>query len=966
MDNRPVSSPGYTSQHRATSSYSSSNRINSSPSHNPYSTGPITAPPVHSVAPSTVTPIATTPQKLSPYPSTAAPTSPTRVYAPSLRSGHESVNNNDDSHNVTFQLIDENKHFNTSVLDYFRNISIEKCGLNYHIVSVFGSQSTGKSTLLNALFGTRFDVMNEIKRQQTTKGIWMASAQKPLKRILAPSDGSGSAVNSRSPQQPNLLIMDVEGTDGRERGEDQDFERKSALFALATSEVLIVNMWENQVGLYQGANMGLLKTVFEVNLSLFHTSAKTNRSLILFVIRDHIGATPLANLQNTILTDLKRIWESLSKPEAAANSSLDDFFDLEFYTLPHKILMADQFASQTATLSQHFTETTSSSYLFKPEYHRGVPLDGWPMYSEQIWEQIEQNKDLDLPTQQTLVARFRCEEIANQAWQHFESGLAEAQQTSNNAFGGSSVVENFGPIVRNIRGGSLELYDSLASRYSKSVYLHKREDLQAKVDTRLSSVYKAQLLALNKSAVTLFKSIIKSAQKQSNANSHVAFVDVLKHGYKKSVDQFIAGAKGSSIDDNVFLYDEQLALLKKELSSIEKAAKASEIKRISLLALKKIKSSFSNDLETYFFDPTDDTWDKILVFFNNTVLFALTSVTTRYKRENGSAAKPEDSVSSFGTNNGYDFGVGGTDAENEKGVGEIRRNAWLALDSELKQITRDENVLFRLREKFEDLFKYDSHGVPIVWKAGDDIETPYVSAREKSLKMLPIFATARLKDGTLVVPDVNSSSEDGLDGIANKKKGDEDEDEDEDEESDEASGLDADTFPHRISNSKEQDLTKRFKKQADATYIEAKRSTTQMAKQVPFYIIVLLVVLGWNEFMAVLRNPFLFLFLLLAGAGGYVTYTLNLWGPIVSVSNAMMDRTFEVGKQRLRELLEVPEGQKIQLRSSASSNVSRSSSRISQNRFKQEDGGDNDSISESIPLQDIKRRPTSSSQTSSF
>lgn len=67
----------------------------------------------------------------------------------------------------------------------------------------------------------------------------------------------------------NILVMDVEGTDGRERGEDQDFERKSALFALATSEVLIVNIWETQVGLYQGANMGLLKTVFEVNLQLF-------------------------------------------------------------------------------------------------------------------------------------------------------------------------------------------------------------------------------------------------------------------------------------------------------------------------------------------------------------------------------------------------------------------------------------------------------------------------------------------------------------------------------------------------------------------------------------------------------------------------------------------------------------------------------------------------------------------------
>lgn len=97
--------------------------------------------------------------------------------------------------------------------------------------------------------------MDEAARKQTTKGIWMAKAE------------GGKGPGPRMGE--NVLVMDVEGTDGRERGEDQDFERKSALFALATSEVLIVNIWEHQVGLYHGANMGLLKTVFEVNLQLF-------------------------------------------------------------------------------------------------------------------------------------------------------------------------------------------------------------------------------------------------------------------------------------------------------------------------------------------------------------------------------------------------------------------------------------------------------------------------------------------------------------------------------------------------------------------------------------------------------------------------------------------------------------------------------------------------------------------------
>lgn len=122
------------------------------------------------------------------------------------------------------------------------------------VLNIWRTNSNVLGTLLNGLFGTSFDVMNENQRSQTTKGIWM-------------SRGRGM----------HVLVMDVEGTDGRERGEDQDFERKSALFSMATSEVIILNLWEHQVGLYQGANMGLLKTVFEVNLQLFQTQKRYDR-----------------------------------------------------------------------------------------------------------------------------------------------------------------------------------------------------------------------------------------------------------------------------------------------------------------------------------------------------------------------------------------------------------------------------------------------------------------------------------------------------------------------------------------------------------------------------------------------------------------------------------------------------------------------------------------------------------------
>lgn len=82
-------------------------------------------------------------------------------------------------------------------------------------------------------------------RSQTTRGIWLAKSPKI--------------------QSPATLILDLEGSDGRERGEDDNsFERQSSLFALAISDVLIVNMWAKDVGREAGAGKPLLKTIFQV------------------------------------------------------------------------------------------------------------------------------------------------------------------------------------------------------------------------------------------------------------------------------------------------------------------------------------------------------------------------------------------------------------------------------------------------------------------------------------------------------------------------------------------------------------------------------------------------------------------------------------------------------------------------------------------------------------------------------
>jgi protein SEY1 len=112
------------------------------------------------------------------------------------------------------------------------------------------------------------------------------------------------------------------------------------------------------------------------------------RTLLLFVIRDHIGTTPLVNLANTLEQDLIRIWDSLSKPPGLENCKLSDFFDLSFTGLPHKILVPEKFDAEVAQLRKRFVQKEHPDYIFKPAYHKRIPADGVALYMENIWVRV--------------------------------------------------------------------------------------------------------------------------------------------------------------------------------------------------------------------------------------------------------------------------------------------------------------------------------------------------------------------------------------------------------------------------------------------------------------------------------------------------------------------------------------------------------------------------------------------------
>ena len=751
--------------------------------------------------------------------------------------------------------------------------------------------------------------MSEAERKQTTKGIWMSKNK---------SKAQGMA--------DNIMVMDVEGTDGRERGEDQDFERKSSLFALATSEVLMVNIWEHQVGLYQGANMGLLKTVFEVNLQLFLKDRKsTSRSLLYFVIRDFLGTTPLQNLRNTLMQDMGRIWASLSKPPGLEKSSIDDYFDFAFTALPHKLYQPEQFTAAVKKMSTRFREghrdarrdplkDEFESGVFLPEYHRRIPADGFSHYAEGIWDQIVNNKDLDLPTQQELLAQFRCDEILREVMIAFDEAITplEAEQDGASRSGIAKILANLGSVMKAARLTAVKSFETEASRYHKGVYQRKRTELESKMDSRLKALFVGQLTAAHKQGVEDFSNAVSNAVKAGQKKgASYDFAEIVNEQRKLALRRFDTTAKTSIIEGLPWSnYSQELTLYQKDLEKVSAQLRKDEMRRLATRVERWVRSKLTDSIGLEFNalgsgrggsgapekgdKPTEkQVWDRIWALFTTTVKEAERRFSDRARSFD---ASPE---------------------EVEVGIWRLRRKSWGVLRSKIDEEMMEGNLLLKLRENFEDKFRYDDEGVPRIWRPTDDIEGVYTKARESTLQLIPLLSKFRHSETGAPPPldrwignapaAATAADEEDLTPIGGIDE-------------DEGKSLEEETTV--LNDAKRQDLTVRFKKAADGVYVEAKRSAIGGMTQVPLYFYGLLLALGWNEIVAgklsspilrtllktiVLRNPVYFIFLIMLGAGAYVTFQLNLWGPIMNMTSAASAQALEEGKKKLRDFLESTE-----------------------------------------------------------
>jgi len=730
--------------------------------------------------------------------------------------------------NGYIQMVNYEEEFNPQVAQFIKDVGLYNADLDYHVVAVMGCQSSGKSTLLNLLFGTQFRTMDaNTGRYQVTQGIWL----------------------SKDEDFP-ILVLDLEGTDSRERGEEAaSFERKSTLFALAVADVLIVNMWAQDVGRYVAANLALLRTVLELNLQLFQNDRDHRKTKLLFVLRDHVE-TSLDLLAKTIRTDLEETWKNLQKPLHFENCTVEDFFDLKFVSLPHMVLKPEQFQAAVTNLRNQFhNQSNSSEYMFQESYRRLVAADGFTTYANNVWETIRSNKEVDIPSQREMLATVRCEEIAeeiyssaHQKFQKWSEALDVLKKNPRENLDDSLRLEWFphlGDQIWQVIIEAMDTYSHAAKRYISSVAEAKKLKLQERLQAEGKELYLRQLSLMETLVLSyLEKELERLASRTTPWKEFQSHVSKLL----EKCGNHLKDIATCSVSDAEMLFKEVRQPKEDELEEQEQKLverfRRMIVDRTTQLFVEKTGSQFRNLLMSTLENNPQNIWQSLSGPLSTIISESLKELMTCLNEicldgsRNVSVVK--DSV--------------------ERLKEEVERRTKDLLSS--NSVTM--SYLYR---KFDNCFRKDSRGVPRIWKPGDDLDSLYLDAKQETQALLMTLSEAKL---TISLENLGAESlDETYSNLTN----------------------DLEIAFEVLSVERRTVLEEKLEDYAKLAYTEAKRSqeTIHTRSQIPGWLYAVIFVLGFNEMMAVLRRPLLLLLILLILPILYIVIQTNLHRMLLSV-----------------------------------------------------------------------------------
>jgi protein SEY1 len=395
------------------------------------------------------------------------------------------------SSEAILQLIDARGEFRAAELEQFAssqfNLDDEEAADDYlKTVAVIGSRGSGRSTLANKIFDCSFETGR-------------------------PFSGRGTKGAVVAVSESGTLVIDTQGSDGRD-GDSENVSRV-ATFTLALADALIFNVWAADLGRYEAAGYALLRTVFLEHSRMF--AHDPNMTLIVVVIRDHDDGSALDDLKSLMMEDIRTIWDGVDAP---GDMTLESAFSFEFVSLPNIRHRADEFSFAVGELVSRFSDPEHPEYLLQESFSKHVPAEGFCQYAETVWQEMDNDKGVELPSKKELVAAYRCDV----AYDNQQRPCLNLLNRWTSDVDRGRTISSFGDKATAMLNNALEKYErDTASHVASSVRGKKRSELQSVLQARIRALFNKQILLLQNSALQKFKDILLSAVGDSEPISEI-------------------------------------------------------------------------------------------------------------------------------------------------------------------------------------------------------------------------------------------------------------------------------------------------------------------------------------------------------------------------------------------------------------------------------------------------------------
>ncbi|OMJ85883.1 hypothetical protein SteCoe_12726 [Stentor coeruleus] len=633
---------------------------------------------------------------------------------------------------------------------------------DYHTVAIIGCQSTGKSTLLNMLFETNFDTLDSMKgRNQTTKGIHLAYNL-----------------------SCKCLVIDIEGTDSQIRGDDgAAFEQMSALFALAISDVLMVNMWTSEIGRYKAASVGLLKTIFEVNLKLFGQEGKKR---ILFILRDfNDGVNNLGILKQQISKTMEEIWEKIKKPSHLTLCNVFDCFEFDFHTISSKDFKPEEFKREVGVLKDKFSDSNRNDWLFRYK-NNDVPIDGVPLYYTDIWSTIHSDKDLNIPSQKEMLANLRCNELKMEAIKEFQNNVLEISKNI-----GRVVVDNLAGKFSELYEKSLIIYDEHASGYYENTYRKTRDELIEMLMDQSKDLFHIQMKYVSSQQIHKAKDMLLAKLPKSVAVEN--FSEIVNEIFTMIKNEFMIIAEGSLVTNSGWDISEYNKEIEDYLYDRISEEKEKQKNHIIAEYTNAFGSKFTSEIGKILDQAMDhNIWEKV----KNVQIRVCEPLELRIEKVLKNAEMPSETV--------------------HKMIVDSRMFCIQTIKTKIEKFSK--NLEDYLMKKFSILFNKDEKGVPRDPKT-TNYEEVFSISKSRVLPVLEQFRYFMLSTDWDRADDGNHSE--------------------------------------ILSEEEYEKIMESFLRDAERAYKDAQhiKEFGYNRGGLPKWAILIIVLLGWNEFLWILRSP---------------------------------------------------------------------------------------------------------------